>query len=174
MKVTLIAAVAENGTIGRDNDLPWNIRDDMRFFVRTTKGHAVIMGRLNYEAMGRPLPHRRNIVVSRNPDYVAEGCETTTSIEAALQMAEGGGEDEAFVIGGAQIYALAAPYAHCFYRTRVLAQIDGDVKFPALSLEGWDGQELLQGEKSEENEHAFIVERFERQTPERDYRSSRA
>ena len=155
--VSLIAAVAENGTIGRDNDLPWKIRDDMRFFVRTTKGHVVIMGRLNYEAMGRPLPHRRNIVVSRDPAYSAEGCETATSIESALKRAEEGGEGEAFVIGGAQIYALGFPYAHRFYRTRVLAEVEGDVKFPNVSLEGWTCEEILSGQKNEETDQRFMA-----------------
>lgn len=173
MKVSLIAAVAENGVIGRDNDLPWKIRDDMRFFVRTTKGHVVIMGRLNFEAMGRPLPHRRNIVVSRDSGYQAQGCETMTSIEDALLLAEEGGEEEAFVIGGAQIYALAFPYAHRFYRTRVLATVEGDVNFPDVSLEGWTREEVLRGERSDDNEHAFIVELFERDPPERGYRSEK-
>lgn len=170
MKISLIAAVAENGVIGRDNDLPWKVRDDMRFFVRTTKGHVVIMGRLNFEAMGKPLPNRRNIVVSRDENYVAEGCETTTSIEAALRLADDGGQEEAFVIGGAQIYALAFPYAHRFYRTRVFARVDGDVYFPDVSLDGWESHRLASGDKSEDNEHAFVIELFERSKAERDFR----
>src|SRR5690606_4280878 len=119
MKVSLIAAVARNGTIGRDNELPWTIKDDMRFFVEKTKGHVVICGRKNFDAMGRPLPHRRNVVISRNPNLRIEGAEVVPSLEQAPLFAERLGEQEAFVIGGAEIYRLALPYAHVFYRTRV-------------------------------------------------------
>lgn len=174
MKVSLIAAVADNGTIGRDNDLPWKIRDDMRFFVQTTRGHVVIMGRLNFEAMGRPLPGRRNIVVTRDAGYVREGCETSNSIEEALLLAEAGGEEEAFVIGGAQIYQLALPFAHRFYRTRVLAEVPGDVIFPEVAQEEWRVVELLRGEASPDNEHAFVVELWERRALPQDYRKGKA
>lgn len=158
MKVSLIAAVADNGVIGRDNDLPWKIRDDMRFFVQTTRGHVVIMGRLNFEAMGRPLPHRRNIVVTRDASYVATGAETAPSIEEALTRAEDSGEEEAFVIGGAQIYSLALPYAHRFYRTRVLADVPGDIVFPDFSPDGWRVETLQKGEVSSDNQHPFLIE----------------
>jgi dihydrofolate reductase len=162
MKVSMIAAVAENGVIGRDNDLPWRLRDDMRFFVKTTRGHAVIMGRLNYQSMGKPLPKRRNIVVSRSPDFSAEGCECVTSVERALQLAEEGGETEAFIIGGAQIYRVAFPYCHCFYRTRVIAPVEGDVVFPELDYSGFSTYVLDAHEADDENEHAFVIERMER------------
>lgn len=170
MKVSLIAAVAQNGVIGRNNDLPWKIRDDMRFFVKTTRGHVVIMGRLNYEAMGRPLPGRRNIVLTRDSTYVAQGCETMRSIEEALGRAEEGGEDEAFVIGGAQIYKLALPYAHRFYRTRVLAEVPGDIVFPEFSEDDWRVEELHRGEVSSDNEHPFVVELLVRRGAPQDYR----
>ncbi len=162
MKVSLIAAVAENGVIGRDNDLPWKIRDDMRFFVEKTRGHVVIMGRRNFDAMGKPLPKRTNIVISRDPDLVLLGASTQTSIESALLFAEELGEVEAFVIGGAEIYRLALPYAHCFYRTRVLAEVRGDVLFPEFSEEEWGVRLLRAEEKSPENEHAFVIEELTR------------
>ena len=173
MKVSLIAAVAENGVIGRDNDLPWKIKDDMRFFVRTTKGHTVIMGRLNFDAMGRALPHRRNIVVSRDAGTTAEGCFVVGSIEAALRLAEAEGEDEAFIIGGAQIYALALPFAHRFYRTRVLAHVAGDVFFPPDSLADWTVSEIESGPSSDVNEHPFVVELLERTSAPRPYSEAR-
>jgi dihydrofolate reductase len=169
MKVSLIAAVAENGVIGRDNDLPWKIRDDMKFFVKTTKGHPVIMGRLNFVAMGRALPGRRNIVVSRDVGFQAEGCESATSVSQALQMAAEEEREEAFVIGGAQIYQQALPYAHRLYLTRVLAEVEGDVFFPPVSLEGWSREELLTGAASEQNQHAFVVELWERPQPDISY-----
>lgn len=158
MKVSLIAAVAENGVIGRDNDLPWKIRDDMRFFVSKTRGHTVIMGRMNYDAMGRPLPKRRNIVVSRDRSWSADGCEAATSVAAALRLSRDAGEEEAFVIGGAQIYALALPYAHCFYRSRVLAEVAGDVFFPPYDEAEWDVSVHARFEKNDENEHPVVIE----------------
>lgn len=173
MRVSLIAAVAANGVIGRDNDLPWKIRDDMRFFVQTTRGHVVIMGRLNFEAMGRPLPHRRNIVVTRDASYVVPGAETTQSIEEALERAEDGGEQEAFVIGGAQIYRLALPYAHRFYRTRVLAEVPGDIVFPEFSSVGWRVETLTKGEVSPDNQHPFVIELLEREDEPASFRGGR-
>jgi len=162
MLISLIAAVAENRVIGRENDLPWKIKEDMRFFVKMTKGHTVVMGRLNYDSMGRALPKRRNLVVSRDAALEIEGCEVFSSIEAALSAAQVSGEDEVFIIGGAQIYALALPYAHRFYRTRVLSSVEGDVFFPDLPLDDFSVSELQKGERSEENEHAFVVELLER------------
>ena len=108
MKLSLIAAVASNGVIGRNNQLPWRIRDDMRFFVQKTLGHHVITGRKNYQAMGKPLPRRPNIVVSRDPAFAA-ACPVVSSLAAALELARDAGESEAFVIGGAQLYAEDAP-----------------------------------------------------------------
>lgn len=172
MKVSLIAAVADNGVIGRDNDLPWKIKDDMRFFVEKTRGHVVIMGRRNFDSMGRPLPKRTNIVVSRNPALTLEGCLSTTSVEAALRLAEESGETEAYVIGGAGIYALALPYADCFYRTRVLASVPGDVFFPSFDEGEWDVTLLSSQQKSEENEHAFVIEELRRRKGLRDFRKS--
>ncbi len=173
MKVSLIAAVAENGVIGRDNDLPWKIRDDMRFFVATTRGHTVIMGRLNFDSMGRPLPKRRNIVVSRDASLMLEGCETVTSVEAALQLAAAADEEEAFIIGGAQIYQLALPFAHMIYRTRVLAEVPGDIVFPAIDESEWQVSVKSEFPQSEENEHAFIIEELTRTTAPRSYFESR-
>jgi dihydrofolate reductase len=158
MNVSLICAVAKNGVIGREGDLPWRIRDDMRFFVRTTKGKTVIMGRLNYDSMGRPLKNRINIVVSRDPELKIEGCTTVTSVEEALARAEDGGAEEAFIIGGAQIYALGAPYADKFYRTRVLADVPGDVFFPDLSFGDWDCEVLEKKDADEDNEHPYVIE----------------
>ena len=169
MKVSLIAAIAQNGVIGKNNDLPWKLRSDMRFFVTSTKGHTVIMGRLNYESIGRPLPKRENIIVSHNAELLVSGCHTTTSVESALRMAEAAGEDEAFIIGGAQIYALALPYAHRFYRTRVLSNVDGDVFFPPLTESQWQVNSQSTHQKDEENEYAFEIELLTRREPPLSY-----
>jgi len=164
MKVSLIAAVANNGVIGRNNQLPWRIRDDMRFFMQKTLGHHVITGRKNYEAMGRPLPRRPNIVVSRDPAFVAP-CPVVRSLGAALELVRGGGESEAFVIGGAQLYAEALPIADVFYRTRVLADVPGDVVFPAFVESEWDVRVDSQHAADESNEHPFVIETLTRRRP---------
>jgi len=169
MRVSLIAAVAENGVIGRSNDLPWTIKDDLRFFMQKTKGHAVITGRKNFDAMGKPLRERDNYVVTRSGGAF-EGAHTAGTVEEALSSAEAAGETEAFVIGGAEIYALALPYAHTFYRTRVLASVPGDVTFPDYDSSEWEVQELSRGEQSERNEHAFVVEELNRRTAPRPFR----
>jgi len=161
MKISLIAAVARNGVIGRDNALPWRIRDDMRFFIQKTTGHHVITGRRNYEAMGKPLPRRPNVVISRDPSFRA-GCPVVSGLSAALEMASAAGETEAFVIGGAQIYALALPIAHCFYRTRVLADVPGDVFFPAFDEREWDVKLESERPADEYNQYPFVIETLTR------------
>jgi dihydrofolate reductase len=161
MKISLIAAVANNGVIGRNNDLPWRIRDDTRFFMNKTVGHHVIMGRRNYEAMGKPLPRRPNVVISRNRDYRAE-CPVVGSLGEALELARHAGENEAFVIGGAQIYAEALPIADVYYRTRVLATVPGDVVFPSFDEREWDVRFESEHAADERNEHAFVIETLTR------------
>ena len=165
MKVLLIAAVASNGVIGKDNDLPWKIRDDMKFFRQTTRGHAVITGRKNFEAMGGPLPKRDNYVVTRQAGYQAAGATVCPSVEEALRAARASGESEAFIIGGAQIYALALPYAHTYYRTRVLAEVTGDTLFPSIDEGEWELSVLERRSANAENEHAFVIERLDRRGP---------
>jgi dihydrofolate reductase len=164
MKISLIAAVARNGVIGRNNDLPWRIRDDTRFFMHKTLGHHVIMGRKNYEAMGRPLPRRPNVVISRNRGFAAE-CPVVPSLDAALALARDAGETEAFVIGGAQIYAEALPVADVFYRTRVLAEVPGDVFFPAFDEGEWDIRFESEHAADDRNEHPFVIETLTRRPP---------
>jgi dihydrofolate reductase len=161
MLVSMIAAVAANGVIGRDNDLPWRIRDDMRFFMNKTLGHHVIMGRKNYQAMGKPLGRRPNIVITRDLGFVAT-CPVTHSLDEALALARAAGESEAFVIGGAQIYAQALPVADVFYRTRVLAEVPGDVFFPAFDESEWDVRSEPEHPADEHNEHAFVIETLTR------------
>ncbi len=158
MIVSMIAAVARNGTIGRDNRLPWKIAQDMRFFLRLTRGRTVLTGRRNFEAMGGPLPQRNNIVLTRNPDYVAVGARVASDLESALRLAEAEGESELFVIGGAELYRAAKPYAHRYYRTTVLADVDGDVRYDEGDWEGWEVQLLGSGEVTVENEYAFRIE----------------
>ncbi len=134
--LSLIAAVAENGVIGNDNALPWHLPDDLKRFKAITMGHPVIMGRKTYESIGRPLPGRRNIVISRNPEYMAEGCETANSLSAAIAACSGA-SDEIFVIGGAQIYAEAMPKARRLYLTEIRRAFEGNARFPTVDSTQW-------------------------------------
>ncbi len=171
MRVSLIAAVAQNGVIGRNNQLPWKLRDDMRFFVSTTQGHTVITGRKNFEAMGRALPRRTNIVISRDPGKTFTGCLATTDIKSALSMAAKAGEEEAFVIGGGEIYALALPYAQRIYRTLVERDVAGDVYFPAVDFSQWTRTELSWHAQDDNNEHPYVIERWDRDEAPQDFRA---
>lgn len=135
--LTLIAAVARNGVIGVDNRLPWRLPADLRHFKALTSGHAVIMGRKTWESLPanfRPLPGRRNIVVTRDASYQAAGATIATSLPAAIAAAESG---EAFVIGGAELYAAALPVANRLQLTEIDASFEGDTHFPAIDHQQW-------------------------------------
>ena len=136
--LSLIAAVARNGVIGIDNRLPWRLPADLKHFKALTLGHTVIMGRKTWESLParfRPLPGRRNIVVTRQPGYAAEGAETATSLDAALALAQDA--PRVFVIGGGELYALALPRAGELVLTEVQAALDGDVRFPPVDPAQW-------------------------------------
>lgn len=127
--------MATNRVIGINNGLPWHLPNDLRHFRRTTTGHAVIMGRKNYESIGKPLPDRTNIVVTRNPDYRAPGCVVVHSLAEAIAAA--GADNEIFVIGGAEIYAQALPLARHMHLTLVHADVAGDAYFPEFDWKAW-------------------------------------
>lgn len=140
MTVSLIAAMAENRVIGRDGDLPWRLPRDMRRFQRLTTGHAVIMGRKTYDSVGKPLPNRRNLVVTHDLDYRSPGIRVFHSLDAALLAADAG---EVFVAGGAEIYRLAFPRAVRLYLTVVHAVVEGDTFFPVFAMDDWRLEEDL-------------------------------
>nr|AGS54299.1 dihydrofolate reductase [uncultured bacterium contig00106] len=124
----MIAAVAENGVIGKDNKLPWHLPEDLRLFKKTTMGHPIIMGRKNFESIGRPLPGRTNIVLTRNPNFAADGIVKAASLKEAFEIA--GNSEECFVIGGAEVYKEALPFCQKLYITRVHGIFEGDVYMP--------------------------------------------
>jgi dihydrofolate reductase len=150
-RVSLIAAMAENRVIGINNRLPWHLPDDLKRFRRLTTGHSVIMGRKNYESIGKPLPQRRNIVVSRRPDYQAPGCVVVQSLEEALTAAKD--ESEVFIIGGAEIYRQMMPTADRLYLTLVHADVDGDTFFPEFDVDLW--QETMRERHEPDDRHCF-------------------
>ena len=140
MIISLIAALTENRVIGKNNDLPWHLSDDMKYFMQTTKGHVVIMGRKNYESLPlkfRPLPDRTNIIVTRQKNFNAPGCTIVNSLEAGVQIAKEANEKELFIIGGAEIFKLAIPIADRLYLTEIKTNIEGDTFFPKFDKTNW-------------------------------------
>jgi dihydrofolate reductase len=135
-KLAMIVAVADNGIIGKGGQLPWRIPEDLRFFKSATMGHAIIMGRKTWDEVGRPLPGRRNIVVSRTPGLALEGAEVVSSVEDAIALARTT-DPEPFVIGGAAIYAAAMPHATKILLTEVHQSPEGDTVFPAFDRSAW-------------------------------------
>lgn len=141
LPLALIAAVAANGVIGRDNKMPWHLPADLRHFKASTLGKPIVMGRKTWDSLGRPLPGRLNLVVSRQPGLVLEGAETFASLEAALSRADAWareqGAGEIMLIGGAQLYAQALPLAERLYLTRIDLAPQGDAFFPAWDSADW-------------------------------------
>lgn len=134
-RVTLIAARARNGVIGRNNQMPWKIAGEQAYFKRMTMGHPIVMGRKTWESIGRALPGRRNIVVTRDRGYSAMGADVAASLDDALSLAAGA--DEVFVIGGGQLYAEAMPRASRLMLTEIDADFDGDTFMPAPDRVQW-------------------------------------
>lgn len=157
--ISIIVAVAQNGVIGDKNSLLWHISEDMRFFKRTTSGHPVIMGRKTYESLGRPLPNRTNVVISRTMGEI-EGCTVVRSLEEAIALFPT--EEEVFVIGGAQIYALALDVADRFYLTRVGHDYEGDTSFPEWDESKWQLISREAYEQGEKYPHPFAFEIYDR------------
>lgn len=131
MQISAIVAISRNNVIGRDGHLPWRLSEDLKHFKAITTGHSVILGRKNYEDIGRPLPNRTNYVITRNHSFEAPGCTVCNSLELALNKADAAGETECFIIGGAAVYKEAMPYVTKMYVTWVENNvIEGDVFFP--------------------------------------------
>ncbi|HEX2616722.1 MAG TPA: dihydrofolate reductase [Flavobacteriales bacterium] len=166
MIISAIAAVAENGVIGKDGGLPWNLPDDMKFFQRTTLNHYVICGRKNYESIPqrfRPLRDRVNIVVTRDASYEAPGAIVKTSLEEALDVARKAEQKEVFIIGGGQLYqqAFDAKLVDRLYLTVVHAKVEGDVTFPDIG-KGWKDVWHERHEADAKHAHAFTFKVLQR------------
>jgi dihydrofolate reductase len=149
--VALIAAVAQNGVIGVDNRLPWRLPADMRRFRMLTTGHSIIMGRKTWESIGRPLPERQNIVVTRQRDFRAPGADVAPSFRAALGMATM--QEPVFVIGGEALYREALPLASRLYLTEIQQDFSGDARFPGYVRSAW--RETLREAHRKDDPHGF-------------------
>jgi dihydrofolate reductase len=163
MRVSILVAVAENGVIGRGGKLPWHLADDLRRFKQLTMGHTIVMGRKTWESIGRALPGRRMIVISRQAGYHVEGAQVAGSLENALQIAEAAGDDETFVIGGSEIYRLALPRVDRIHLTRVHADVAGDEYFPDFSASNWQLVESVSHAADTDNDYPFSFEIYERE-----------
>ena len=155
-RLSLIAAMDENRLIGSNNDLPWQLPADLRFFKRTTMGKPIVMGRKTFQSIGRALPGRRNIVVTRDPDFSAEGCETVASLEAALALLRN--ESEVMLIGGASLYRQAIGRADCLYLTRIHHVFSGDTWFPEFDEHEWriENRQDFDADKANPWPYSFI------------------
>ncbi len=166
MKLSVIVAVAENGIIGHDGDLPWHLSADLRRFKRLTTGHPILMGRKTWESIGRPLPGRTSVVISRQPDYETGYPEVllAANLDEALARARNVEENtgEAFLIGGARIYEMALPRADRLLLTRVHANPEGDVSFPQVNWDEWQLIEEKRAEADNKNDFAHTYQVFER------------
>ncbi|MCW5909909.1 MAG: dihydrofolate reductase [Cyclobacteriaceae bacterium] len=159
MIISLIAALSENRTIGKNNDLPWRLPDDMKYFMETTKGHYVIMGRKNYQSLPekfRPLPNRTNIVITRSADFAAPGCHVVHNLNDALEFARKANQQEVFVIGGAEIYRLSLPFANRLYLTEIKAAVEGDAFFPEVNIQQW--KEVSRKHHAADGRHLFAFD----------------
>ncbi|MFM5178818.1 type 3 dihydrofolate reductase [Aeromonas veronii] len=162
MKISMIAAMAHDRVIGKDNQMPWHLPADLAHFKRVTLGKPVLMGRKTFESIGRPLPGRRNLVISRNPDYQAEGIEVVGSVEAALALLAGSSVEELMVIGGGHLYAEMLPSADCLYLTQIDLAVEGDTRFPAFDDGQWQRVDCESHSADEKNPHPYSFETWQR------------
>lgn len=166
MKRSLVVAVARNGVIGRDNALPWRLPAELAHFKRVTMGHPVVMGRRTYESIGKPLPGRKNIVVTHNRAFEAPGCTVVTSLEEAWKAADGA--DEVCVIGGTTLFAETLPAADVIHLTEVEAEVEGDTWFPPFDRGEWQETEIARHPADERHAYPFrILELTRKRAPKR-------
>ena len=163
IRLSMMVAKASNNVIGRNNKLPWYLPNALKYFKQVTFGKPVIMGRKTWESLKGPLPGRTNIVITRQPDYRAEGAKVVATVEDAITMAENvafiEGQEEAVIMGGAEIYALALPQTERLYLTEVHAAVEGDTFFPAYATAEWQeiGREDFAAEGPNPYDYSFVV-----------------
>ena len=162
MKISIIVAIADNGVIGRDNELPWRLSADLQRFKALTMGHHLLLGRKTFEAIGRPLPGREMIVVSRGTPELPDGVHLASSILDGIERARSHGEEELFVAGGASIYAVTLTDCDRVYLTRVHDDVDGDILFPAVDWSLWDEVSRQEIPADERNEYATTFTVYDR------------
>lgn len=157
--ISFIWAMDENRVIGRDNKLPWHLPEDLKFFKRVTMGHPIVMGRKTYESIGRPLPGRENIIITRNLDYTCDPCTVLHSIDELLAYSDKNPNEEYFIIGGAEIFREAFPKVDRLYITLIHDKFEGDTFFPTFNMEEWELFSSEKGLKDEKNpyDYEFLI-----------------
>jgi dihydrofolate reductase len=162
MIISCIVATAHNRVIGKDNDIPWYLPADLQYFKKTTIDHHIIMGRNCYVSIGRPLPKRTNIIITRDPFFLSSNCLVARSIDEALSMAQKGGETEVFIIGGGQIYDQTRNYWDRLYITEVDVDVEGDIFFPDLDMSKWKLVSEEAHKADEKNEYDYYFKVYDR------------
>ena len=157
MIVSIIVAVAENNVIGDANQLIWHLPEDLKNFKRITTGHHIVMGRKTFESIGKPLPNRVNVILTRNQGYMKDGCVVVHSLDDAIKLAEYNEESEVFIIGGGQIYREGLPFAQKIYYTQVKTSVNGDTYFPKLIDEEWEVVNQVDYFKDEKHQYNFSI-----------------
>ncbi len=165
MQISIIAALTDNYVLGKDNKLIWHLPDDLKNFKRLTSGHPIIMGRKTFESLGKPLPNRTNIVITRNSDMHLTGCLVAHSLKEALQMAQNTGCEVVFVIGGGEIYHQTLPLANVLYLTHVHTTLAGDAFFPQFAPEEWEKTESIHHPVDEKHAFSFEIATWKRRLP---------
>ena len=162
MIISCIVAKAKNNVIGKDNEIPWYLPADLKYFKKTTINHPVIMGRNCYVSIGNPLPNRTNIIITRDPFFISSNCVIVHSIKEALVNANNTGAEEVFIIGGGQIYELTQSLWHKLYVTEVDIEPEGDVFFPEVKIEDWSLVSEEQHLADDKNEYNYTFKLYER------------
>ena len=166
MHLSIICAMDEDMVIGRNNSLPWHLPEDLKHFRRTTMGKSIIMGRKTFESIGKPLAGRTNIIVTRNRDYEADNARIVNSLTEAVELAENiafiDGSEEAFIIGGAELYEGALPLVNRMHLTMVHAKVEGDTWFPDFDVSQWEEVSSISYDEDETNPYPYSICRYER------------
>jgi len=162
MIISAIVAASKNWVIGKNNEIPWYIPNDLRYFRRMTLGHHIILGRKNYESIGKPLPKRTNLIVTRDTNFEAPGCLVVHSVEEAIAIAKKNKEEELMICGGGQIYAQTMPLVEKLYFTEIEAVVDGDVYFPEIDESEWDLISTERNQADDRHEYGYNFMIYER------------
>jgi len=160
MAISIIVAISQNGIIGREMDLPWHISADLKRFKALTMGHHIVMGRKTYESIGRLLPGRTTVIITRQSNYQIPGALVVNSIDEAMAVAAD--DLETFIVGGSQIYNLALPLVDTLYVTRVHADVEGDTRFDAIDWSAWECESSERHSAGEKNDHEYSFEIYRR------------
>ncbi len=162
MRLSAITAIAQNNIIGKDNSLPWHLPADMKFFKKTTMGHAIIMGRKTYESFKKALPGRTNIVITRQSDYTLSDAIVVHSLEEGIEKAKEIEKEEIFILGGAQIFEQSLPLIDRLYLTRIYEAFEGDIQFPDFEVNQWEMTGIEPHEPDEKNKYYYAFQLWEK------------